>query len=296
VDALTAREAVTRVRYYIQDQQGLEWSDDETLSAVDEALESLNTMKSLAGQYHDIDRLTLNSADFTTVQSGWIEYLDLPVTVQRIVSIEGIASGGRIEIIPEGEIDTTRDQISRSTRNRSCIWTFSGPGYPGAISITGFPQKYASFRVNYIRRYPSLAYGTFTGTPTSTSGVLSTATGAGDLSGEDDGYIGLRIALEGTQGLTRRVTDWAGGTSTVTWSPTATAPATGTNWSFCVPLAPEHGQVLVTKTAYLLAVRAGNTQYMAANLDVLKYHEDQFMRSISARSTGTPRRRYSSRG
>lgn len=294
VSVLTAREAVLRVQYYIQDQQGLEWTADEIVDAMGEALQSINTIKSLAGQYHDMDRLTLTSSQFTTVQSGWLEYTELPITVQRIVSIEGIASGGRVEVIEEGEVDTTKANLNATRRHT--MWSFTGPGFPGSISITGYPQRYGSFRIWYIRRYPNLAYGTLTTGGTTTSAVLGADPDAGELELVDGVYTGLRIALEGTQGLTRQITGWTASSRTVSWASAIAAPVTSGNWSFCVPLAPEHTQLLVLKTAHLLATRAGNLNYMSANMDVLKYHEDQFKRSISARSTTTPRRRYSSRG
>jgi hypothetical protein len=296
--AATARELVTRVREYIQDPSGVRWTDAQILRVIGQASEDASKALTKSGQSYGVDQLLRDISSLVEVRPRRFELRDLPETVQRIVGV-WLVDPQRDDERPilEGALYDVPRSFSAYNR-RDPIWAFTGPGYPGTLTISGNELTgYTQLRVWYLRRYPDLCYSNSSGvgitaSTTTTATFPAAAVITGTVVQRPDLYVGMDIEFEAT-GARRRITAWDPATRTITFDTLSPAP-TG-QFSLVVPMPPETTDYLALKSAQVLALRMGNSEYLDAVNPLLGYAETRFREFISNRGPNAPLRTWNSR-
>ena len=300
---LGARRLTDLVRKHIQDEGNQAWSDTEILEAVDHAIEDMTETRRLVGEDDELERKEFVPSDFTLVEGGnefWAE-MELPETVHAVRKVEGTKDGIQAPFpILEGMLED-KDRRHSAFHRGIPIYTFSRHGRPGNLSIFGAQiTQYTKIRIWYIRRHPSLHFGTAAAGGSATTIVFDAA--AATLNGRvikrDDLYTGMDIefdegsAIEDTK---VRITEFDGATSTATIDPALTGAPDGEPYSLIVPFNPELSNLIIQKSAMQLFTRAGNTEYLQAIAPSMSFLEERFRSAISTRSNDAPKKVWSSR-
>lgn len=295
----SARGIVTRVRNVIQDRDYGAWSDAEILQQVDASLESVASLRRRAGQDHEIDRIDIGRAEFADRGNNWLEF-QLPEYVLDVRRVEGLRGGREVAFVAaEGMLEDAPARFSGYSRGIP-RWVWTQHGRPGHFSVFGAgAASYDTIRVWFIRRHPPLHFGIAAAGSTNQGLVFDQTTPIGVVVRRAGLYAGMDIEFTaGTlAGQLVRVESYDGTTAVWFGAPTGGVPipAVGDEYSLMVPIEAEHTEFLVHKAAYYLAVRAGNTDYLAALTSTLRYLEGEFIAAMNVRSTNSPKRMWSSR-
>lgn len=300
---LGARRLTDLVRKHIQDEGNQAWSDTEILEAIDHAIEDMTETRRLVGEDDELDRLEKVPGDFTLVEGGnefWAE-IELPETVHAVRKVEGTKDGIQSPFpILEGMLED-KDKRYSSFHRGIPIYTFTRHGRPGNLSIFGAQiTQYQLIRIWFIRRHPSLHFGTAATGGSTTTVVFDNvaATLNGRVVKRDDLYTGMDIEFDAGSALEdqkTRITGFVGSTRIATVFPALTAVTDDEPYSLIVPFNPEFMNLVIQKSAMQLFMRAGNTEYLAAVAPSMNFLEERFRSAISTRSNDAPKKVWSSR-
>ncbi len=291
---VNATRALERVRQQIQDQQGLAWSDSTVLEAIDAALEDLWTTIKLSGEDYELDRIDITADDFTKLDRAEVYEYALPEYVVDVRKVEGVRGDGATGALPilKGHLEDKARAFSGFARGY-VKWSFTKHGRPGTLAIFGRPAQWPLIRVWFMRRYPPMHVGTAAVGGTEST-ILLTAT-AGRVIRRPHLYVGMDLEVTSGPDIDQivRITAWDG--TAATFAPALTAPTDAQTYALVLPLEPEYVEYLIQKTAWNLAQRAGNNEYIKAHASDIRRQEERFRASLTARPTHEPLRVWSSR-
>lgn len=293
---LTAQKLVEQVRIRVADKDSQIWTDTEILDAADVAMGHVTDTVRLQGQDHELDRLSIAAASWTKIEDHWYEY-DLPEWVGSVRRLEGVTGTSDVRPLEIAETQLEKRDIARAPfATAQPRYHLGKLGRPGTLSFIGDIGSFTSIRVWFIRRFPSLHWGT-AGTPASPTTELrfAAAPTSGVVIKRASLYIGLDVQF--TSGalidVIRRITAWDGTDATL--SSALPAASTGLNYSLIVPLECEHGGYFIEEVAREMLARLANTEAMAGREAIYKEREERFVAGIGQRDNDRPKRLWSRR-
>lgn len=292
---LNAYEMISRVRTKVHDRSANVWSDTDILAQIDESCRTLWDMIRMSGEDHNLDHDDVAVGSFTPVDDEIVEY-QLPYYMGDPQMLEGVISGvrGSYAIVRAGLEDKDLGRIGPSAPR----WFYSqGQSIP-TIQIRGNIQSVNLIRIWYVRVYAPSALLVGTAGGTTTSLTVSSATGS--FKARDGLYRGMELEVyqDGSASNVGQVVRVGAQVGSVLsgFSPALPA-ATGaaTRMATILPIGASGGSFLTELAAYNLLLDSGNDEEVQLRGPKVTEQRRLFEQGLRKRSSGEPRRIFSSR-
>lgn len=251
----TLQTLIANVRIALQEPTADKWTDNEIALAISEKQREIGVLLSAhdEGEFQHTADLSL------TTESSY----DLPPNFLRAINIEYYSSGS----YSPTDTTTARDHW-RYAYNASLITHASPVSAPigwrimgrklvvdAASSVSG-----GTLRLWYVRRLPTLHYGTCQSNAVATQIILAASPTAGTIAFENDYYLGAWVYANSEL---RQITDYVSSTKVAAVSPTFTSAPTASTYGILCEIDEEWMPLVETGATADLLIKSGERDMRA---------------------------------